>query len=186
MTNFNPRLDRYTAFEGTNIIAEGTRREVHEMLRLEGKDSAIIFEDWTGKQIDFDLAQPYQDAQDEIKPVGPGRPKLGVKAREVTLLPRHWDWLDGQRGGASAHLRQLVEKAMKQNPGRERVKQSQDACCRFLSAVAGNLPNFEEATRALYRKDRDKFSEEMGEWPESVRGYAMFLAHDSFLEPEPA
>lgn len=175
---FDPKSDQFTAFVGTRIVAEGTRQSVHTFLRESHETEALIFEDWSGKQTDFDLSQPFVEPPTYA---GPGRPKLGVKAREVTLLPRHWDWLDNQRGGASARLRELVEKAMKENPTRERIRQAQDSCFRFLSAVAGNLPNYEEASRALTRKDQAAFKEQIETWPEDVRGYATFLAHDAFL-----
>lgn len=177
--SFDPKTNRYTAFVGTQIVTEGTRQNVHKFLRESNEHRALIFEDWTGKQVDFDLSQPFVE-----EPIftGPGRPKLGVKAREVTLLPRHWDWLDTQRGGASARLRELVEGAMKENPTRERIRQAQDSCFRFLSSVAGNLPNYEEASRALTRKDPASFKAQIESWPEDVRGYAAFLAHDAFLD----
>ena len=89
-------------------------------------------------------------------------------AREVTLLPRHWDWLNSQPGGASVALRKLVEEARRTHAGKDRVRQSQEAAYRFMSAVAGNLPGFEEATRALFAANAARFDEEVARWPADV------------------
>ena len=106
---------------------------------------------------------------------GRGRPKLGVVAREVTLMPRHWDWLDGQPGGASVALRKLVEAAKRSNQGRDRVRQAQEAVHRFMWAVAGSLPGFEEASRAFYRKEYQRFDEIIASWPPDVREHTRGL-----------
>jgi hypothetical protein len=113
---------------------------------------------------------------DQETPRGPGRPKLGVVAREVTLLPRHWDWLNSQPGGASVTLRKLVEQARRASEGRDRVRQSQDAANRFMSAIAGDLPGFEEATRALFAANTGRFDECVASWPADVRDHARKLA----------
>ncbi len=102
-------------------------------------------------------------------PRGPGRPRLGVVAREVTLLPRHWDWLNGQPGGASVALRKLVEEARRVNEGRDRLRRSQESAYRFMSAMAGNLPGFEEAARALFASDGVRFELLIRRWPKDVR-----------------
>ncbi len=111
---------------------------------------------------------------------------MGVVAREVTLLPRHWDWLNGQPGGASVALRKLVEEARRANAGRDRVRRAQEAAYRFLSALAGNLPGFEEATRALFASDRTRFQEMVEPWPEDVRDHAKTLANAAFQSPDDA
>jgi len=98
----------------------------------------------------------------------PGRPRLGVVAREVTLLPRHWDWLNTQRGGASAALRRLVDTARKQNHDSYRIRRTQDVAHRFMFAVAGDLPGFEEAARSLYAWDLPRLEEHMADWPRDV------------------
>ena len=90
-------------------------------------------------------------------PRGRGRPKLGVVAREVTLLPRHWDWLNSQSGGASVALRKLVEAARLAGDDKDRTRHAQEAAYRFMTALAGNLPGYEEATRALYAADPARF-----------------------------
>ena len=106
------------------------------------------------------------------------RPKLGVISREVSLLPRHWDWLEQQPNGASAALRKLVDQARKLEPGEQRARLATDAAGRFLSAMAGNLPGYEEATRALYSRDRDRLEELIGEWPQDIRIHVQWLVQD--------
>ena len=110
----------------------------------------------------------------------PGRPKLGVVGREVTLLPRHWDWLNRQPGGASVALRKLVEEARRVNQGKDRIRQSQEAAYRFISAMAGNEPDFEEATRALFARKEERFNDMVDSWPIDVRDHARTLAAAAF------
>ncbi len=107
---------------------------------------------------------------------GPGRPKLGVVAREVTLLPRHWEWLNSQPGGASVALRKLVDDARHTNADKDTIRRSQEAAYRFMSAMAGNLPGFEESTRALFAGNENKFRELIAEWPQDIGQYAQKLA----------
>jgi hypothetical protein len=101
---------------------------------------------------------------------------LGVVAKEVTLLPRHWDWLNLQPGGASVALRKLVEEARRTSGHHDRVRAAQESAYRFMSAVAGNLSGFEEAARALFAYDRRRFSQMIAAWPDDVRDYAVRLA----------
>jgi hypothetical protein len=110
----------------------------------------------------------------------PGRPKLGVVGREVTLLPRHWDWLNSQPGGASVALRKLVDQARKTNEGKDRIRQSQEAAYRFMSSMAGNEPNFEEASRALFAGKQDRFDQMVDTWPIDLRDHAKKLAGPAF------
>ncbi len=110
---------------------------------------------------------------------GAGRPRLGVVAREVTLLPRHWQWLSSQPGGASVALRKLVDEARLANIGKDRVRQSQEAAYRFMSAMAGDAPGFEEAARALFAGDEHRFEQCISVWPEDVRDHAKRLAKDA-------
>ena len=110
------------------------------------------------------------------EPRGRGRPKLGVVAREVTLLPRHWDWLGAQPGGASVALRKLVEAARRDNLAGEQSRRRRDAAYHFMSAMAGDLPGFEEATRALYVNDRKRLRDLIGAWPQDLREHAIRLA----------
>jgi hypothetical protein len=118
-----------------------------------------------------------------VEPVekrGPGRPKLGVTAREVTLLPRHWDWLASQPGGASVALRKLVENALREAEGPDRVRRSREAAYRFMTAVAGDQPGYEEATRMLFAGDWVVFDAAIKAWPSDVRDYARRLAEGSW------
>jgi uncharacterized protein len=114
---------------------------------------------------------------------GPGRPKLGVVAREVTLLPRHWHWLASQPGGASVALRKLVEHAMRANAGKDRIRASQNAAYRFMSVMAGNRPGFEEAARALFAGDAEKFNRLADAWPTDIQELAKKLAADALRGP---
>lgn len=131
---------------------------------------------------DSSLADAAPTAQPAVAPAprSPGRPKLGVVAREVTLLPRHWEWLAQQPGGASVTLRKLVEQARKQGSTAERARTARDATYRFAVAIAGNEPGFEEAMRALYAGDRTAFDARTDAWPPDVRDYARKTAADAF------
>src|SRR5579863_6549713 len=113
---------------------------------------------------------------DASAPRGRGRPKLGVVAREVTLLPRHWDWLASQPGGASVALRKLVEEARRANGDRDRHRAARDAAYHFMSAMAGNFNGFEEASRALFADDRGRFGELIAAWPDDIRDHIVALA----------
>jgi hypothetical protein len=161
----------------------------------------LIFDDVTGEQIELDFRGTADDVRkrlaqttsagaltdasavpDKEAPRGPGRPKLGVVAREVTLLPRHWDWLNSQPGGASVALRKLVEEARRVNQGKDRLRRAQEAAYRFLSALAGNLPGFEEATRALFAGNPERFDQMVEGWPADIRDHARKLAAVAFQE----
>ena len=178
----------YTAFIGTDLLASGELDEVLPALkcRFDLDPGALIltFEDRTGKQVDFDLRGTLPDvlARYRLLPtrVGPGRPKLGVVAREVSLLPRHWDWLEQQPSGASAAIRRLVDEARKRNPGEQRTRSSIEAAGRFLSAMAGNLPGYEEASRALYARNAERFDELVRDWPKDIRLHAQRLVRAAF------
>jgi hypothetical protein len=157
-----------SAFLDNRKIASGEPAEVlvkmRELLAADPGARALVFDDETGELVDFDAP-----------PKKPGRPKLGVVAREVTLLPRHWEWLADQPGGASVALRKLVEHARKANAGVDRRRRAQEAAYRFLSAMAGDEPGFEEATRALFAGRREDFEANMALWPEDVREHARKL-----------
>lgn len=179
---------RFTAFDGDRRLAAGSRTELVAAInaRLSDQPDAtiLIFDDATGAQVDLDLrerAESPRSGGGETR--GPGRPKLGVVAREVTLLPRHWEWLAKQPGGASVTLRKLVEEARRANPSAADSRDAQECAYRFMSAMAGNLPGFEEATRALFAKDRKRFEKLIAEWPRSIRDYADMLAVRAFEAP---
>jgi uncharacterized protein len=169
------------AFNGHRRIAAGPLHEVAAAVKIATEDGAagpvLIFDDATGRVVDLD---PRGTAEEE--PRGRGRPKLGVVAREVTLLPRHWDWLSTQPGGASVALRKLVEQARKASGDSDRRRAAQEAAYRFMSAIGGDLPGFEEASRALFAYDRRRFGDLIAGWPEDVRDHAIKLAF-SDLEP---
>lgn len=197
-----------TAFASARRIASGDLADValavKAALAEEPARPVLTFDDATGAVIDLDLrgsaaevvarllaraqaADPVPDAKEETAPArGRGRPKLGVVAREVTLLPRHWDWLAAQRGGASHALRRLVEAARRADGGRSRSRAAQEAAYRFMTAMAGDLPGFEEASRALFAGDRDRFAEHSAAWPADIRAHARKLAWEPPPEaPEP-
>jgi uncharacterized protein len=167
----------YTAFHGVQRLAGAATAEgLTRVLKSRPQGEILVFDDATGQQIDLDIrGKAAADAAD-AEPRGRGRPRLGVIAKEITLLPRHWDWLNVQPGGASVALRKLVDEARRTSGDRDRVRAAQEAAYRFLSAVAGNLPGFEEATRALFTYDRRRFTELIAGWPEGVRDYAIELA----------
>lgn len=159
-----------TAFVENAIFARGSAEDVAVQLRglppLARSSDVLVFDDESGKQIDL----PVEAVE---APRGRGRPSLGVAAREVTLLPRHWEWLAGQPGGASATLRRLIEDARKR--GRS-ARECLDAAYRFLTVMAGDRPGYEEAMRALYAGDRARFDELAADWPEPVRAHGSALA----------
>lgn len=166
----------YTAFHGMRRLASAaTPQGLSQALAGEPQGTVLVFDDSTGQQIDLDLREKPAETP-EAEPRGRGRPKLGVIAKEVTLLPRHWDWLGVQPGGASVALRKLVEEARRASGDADRVRAAQEAAYRFMSALGGNLPEFEEATRALFAHNRRRFTELIAAWPEDVRDYAIGLA----------
>lgn len=192
-----------TAFEGFRRIASGEFAQVvlkTKQLIDKGQQAPIlIFDGVSSEQIEVDFRGTTEDVLKRLKamtsrgastttpsspgteaPRGPGRPKLGVVAREVTLLPRHWDWLNSQPGGASVALRKLVEEARRVNKSKDHVRRSQEAAYRFMSALAGNLPHFEEATRALFAGKREHFDQQVESWPTDVREHVKKLAAGAF------
>jgi hypothetical protein len=179
------------AFAGEHCIASGDLARVARAARkfaAAGSHKPILaFDAATGEQIDLDLRDTNEDqpsrrstsaarARVEEEPRGPGRPKLGVVAREITLLPRHWDWLASQPGGASVALRKLVQHGMRANAGKDRIRASQNAAYQFMSAMAGNRAGFEEAARALFAGDARSFNRRVDAWPKDVRDLVKKLA----------
>jgi hypothetical protein len=195
------RQTHCTAFRGARCIAAGELADVALKAKaaLDKGAQVMIFDDATSESIEVDFRGSAEDVLQRLAqpdgnqagnqavaegPRGPGRPKLGVVAREITLLPRHWDWLSAQPGGASVALRKLVEEARRANGGKDRVRQSQEAAYRFISVMAGNRPGFEEATRALFAGHRDRFDQLIAPWPKDVRHHARKLAADA-LDAQP-
>lgn len=184
-----------TAFAGMERIATGALAQValaaKNRIDRDGA-SVLIFDDATSNPIEVDFRGTAADVRQRLAaaggdappaeptPRGPGRPKLGVTAREVTLLPRHWDWLNAQPGGASVALRKLVDQARHGHAGRDRVRQAQEVTYRFMSVVAGNLTGYEEAMRALFAGDRSRFMALIEPWPADVRDHIVMLAAPAF------
>jgi uncharacterized protein len=197
----NPQPDvAAIAFDGDRRIAAGGLRDVvraaKDTLTQRKNASILVFDGSTGSPIDIDFRGTIDDvlarlpdiasaaaASDDVVPSaprGPGRPKLGVVAREITLLPRHWDWLAQQTGGASVAIRKLVEEARRTGEDETRVRQAQEAAYRFMSAMAGNAPHYEDAIRALFAGDAPGFEKLIAEWPADVRNHASALAQRAF------
>jgi hypothetical protein len=196
---------RCTAFAGTRRIASGELR--HVALKAQqavnaGEHPVLVFDDRSSQLVEVDLrgssadllrrlaeapaplvAEP-ADSAGPAAPArkGPGRPKLGVVAREVTLLPRHWQWLAAQPGGASVALRKLVEDARRSHAGQDRRRAAQESAYRFMGAMAGNAAGFEDATRALFAGDAAAFEESIAAWPEDVRDHAALLAAEALRQ----
>jgi hypothetical protein len=152
-----------TAFMAGNWVASGSPDEVAQSIQAQLSDhdgTVLVFDDLSGRIVDLDYRG--------TAPRGAGRPKLGVQAREVTLLPRHWEWLSQQPGGASAALRRLVEEA--RGKGRTE-RECRDAAYRFMHAACGDLPGYEEALRALYAARDADLKALTDRWPEDLGRY---------------
>lgn len=179
----------YTVFQGLCKIAQGTPSQVAVFVKdVPQGGEFLVFDDQTGGQVDLDMRGTSEEistkySAEATEPRGRGRPRLGVVAREVTLMPRHWDWLGLQPGGASVALRKLVDEARRKSGDGDRIRAAQEATYRFMSGLAGNLPGFEEASRALFAYDRRRFSDLVATWPADVRDYAIKLA---FADQEPS
>jgi uncharacterized protein len=201
MDEHNPKS--CTAFKDNQRVASGNllqvARKVKEIIDQDKHAAILIFDDNTSEHVEVDFRGTMEEVLEKLeKPMremesadaaldtdqrpqrGPGRPKLGVVAREVTLLPRHWEWLNSQPGGASVALRKLVEEARRVNRAKDKVRHSQEAAYRFMSAMAGNLPEFEEATRALFAGDSERFSSLVASWAIDIRDHALKLAEAAF------
>lgn len=194
---------RCSAFAGPRKLLSGTVGAValaaKAALVSDTHQPILVFDDSSGRVIDLDLRgsdeeivarlskpvpsysgryRPRPTEPDDLAPEsrGRGRPRMGVIAREVTLLPRQWDWLAAQSGGASATLRRLIDEARRMDePGRT-AKLRQEAAYHFMQAMAGNLAGYEEATRALFAGDVAGLAALMAQWPEDIRAHVLFLA----------
>ena len=180
------------AFAGDRLIARGPLGEVLAAIHVASRGGAVLVFDATdGRVMDLDLRGEAADALARLAPApepdtpspekrGPGRPKLGVVPREVTLLPRHWDWLASQPGGASVALRKLVEGALKAAEGPDRARKAREATYRFMTALAGDKPGYEEATRMLFAGDWTAFDAAVDGWPADVREAVLQMAEGSW------
>lgn len=175
-----------TAFSGPRRIAAGdlitVARKVKQVIGHDTQTPVLIFDDATSQPIEIDFRGTVNDVVRRLTPPprGPGRPKLGVVPREVTLLPRHWEWLNSQPGGASVALRKLVDEARRTRAERDAARHAEEATYRFMTALAGDEPGYEEAVRALYARDRARFDELTSPWPKDVREHAHKLAAAAF------
>jgi uncharacterized protein len=195
----------YIAFEGDRRIASGDLREVaraaKQTLDRRNDASILVFDDASTGPIEIDFRGTVEEVLARLPdltsvpvalndapsaPRGPGRPRLGVVAREITLLPRHWDWLAQQPGGASVAIRRLVEEARRTGEDKDRLRQAREAAYRFMSVIAGNKPRYEDAIRALFAADPARFKELIAGWPADVRGHASQLAERAFRRDPPA
>lgn len=168
-----------TAFAGFRRIASGTQAELLARLRDGPIDPLpFVFDDATGERLDLDLRGAGPNAEPHRAPAARsvGRPRLGVVAREVTLLPRHWDWLSRQPGGASVALRKLIDEARRVHADRDGVRAAREASYRFMSAIGGDLAGFEEAARALFAGDSARFDALIAAWPEDVAAHLRKLS----------
>lgn len=190
-----------SAFAGSRRIARGFIGDVAVAARaaLDADETAplLVWDDETSALVELDLRGTVHDVRARYPapppaapaapvespppaPRGPGRPRLGVVAREVTLLPRHWEWLASQPGGASVALRRLVEEARRSNEAADRRRRARESTYRFMAGMAGDAPGFEEATRALFAGDRARFESHVASWPPDVAEHARELARETF------
>ncbi|MCB1032341.1 MAG: DUF2239 family protein [Acidobacteria bacterium] len=206
MTNLPPHLpSQIIAFEGKSLIGRGSTPDVALAMKRAAdrgpRELLLAFDARSSQPVDIDLRGGEEDVLRHVagrlpgsagegaeaagpkKNRGPGRPKLGVVSREVTLLPRHWDWLSEQPGGASVTLRKLVETARRADGARTSIRQAREAVYRFISAMAGDEPGFEEATRSLFAGDATRFAVLVEAWPPDVRDHARRLAKPAFEAP---
>jgi hypothetical protein len=191
----------YIAFEGDRCVASGDLRMVARAAKEtldRRRDTVVLVFDSSSGPVEIDFRGSVDDvlarlpnperavaAEDVAQPAprGPGRPKLGVVAREVTLLPRHWEWLAQQSGGASVALRRLVDEARRANKDKDRVRQAREAAYRFIAAMGENKPHYEEVARALFAGDAERFQAWTAAWPADVRDHARRLAATAFEQP---
>ena len=195
-----------TAFVGDRLLLAGPLLDVSQAVKREveaGTEASVLtFDDATGRVIDIDIRgeQPEFLAHlsrsatrlgapaltggiatpavaEPVRQRGRGRPKLGVIGREVTLLPRHWEWLNAQPGGASVALRRLVDEARRASAPAQDARLAQERAYRVMSALAGDRPGYEEALRALFAGDRARLEEQISGWPDDIRRYTLRLAY---------
>ena len=170
-----------TVFAGARLAGRGDLITVARAAHASRGEQPVVFDDTTGCTVELDLRGSVEDVLARLSPSSPpakptrGRPKLGVTAREVTLLPRHWEWLATQPGGASAALRRLVDQARRETGSTDAVRQAQEAAYRVMTTLAGDLPGYEEATRALFARDRARFDQLTAAWPADIGDYVRSL-----------
>lgn len=175
----------YTGFAGYRLVGKGDLLKVLRMCKRKFDDGCreriVIYDDMSGETYDFELNGTVEEVERRLKehpmlksrieeegPKVQGRPKLGVVSREITLLPRHWEWIGEQSGGASAVIRRLIDAERKRGRSGQDYKKQQAATHRFMWDIAGNFDNFEEASRLLYRGDYKGLEEIIVTWPEDI------------------
>ncbi len=177
----------YSVFAGPRHIITGDLQTVlvrtKEFLERSDDPNVLVFDDESGRQVEFDFRGSVDEVLAREMPAprsGPGRPKLGVVSREISLLPRHWDWLESQPNGISAALRRLVEEASKREPAKQRARRAREAAGRVMTALAGDLAGFEEALRALYAGDGERFRRLIRKWPADIRAHLARVTEHAF------
>ncbi len=187
----------YTAFEGAKIVSRGLLISVVSNVKRKLTNNAncnvFIFSDLTGKLMDFNFQGTEKEvlkrlevfiedpkSKESNSTSGPGRPKLGVISREISLLPRHWEWLATQSGGASATLRKLIEEEMKKTNSSHSVKFAEERTYKFMTVIGGDFKGYEEAIRALYKKNKENFLANIKEWSPDIRSYVIELVQPIF------
>ncbi len=198
-------MDQYIAFDGPRLVGIGSLEAVARAAKAHADTGVpvqlLVFDCLTSQPIELDLRGTLDDVLMQL-PVaegvestsetsqvpatdatrsGPGRPRLGVVAREITLLPRHWQWLSEQPGGASVTIRKLVEEARGASRERDHRRRAQESAYRFMSAMLGDQPGFEEATRSLFAGDAARFAEYAADWPHDLQNHARRLAAEAFV-----
>lgn len=180
----------HALFEGHQLLARGPLQQVVAEAVARGGVGAdgrplLLLNDGSGETVNLDLRGGLTQVLERLQarlapaPAAPqeaaaprerGRPRLGVVAREVTLLPRHWEWLASQRGGASQALRRLVDEARRREQ-EQGLPTSPEARYKAMSTLAGDLPGFEEASRLLFAGDEAGFARSIAQWPQDLRDY---------------
>ena len=188
--------ETYTTFDGARLVAHGpdlaqVLARTLAALASGPRRSVVLFDDAHGRLTDVDATSTVEEVTavlrpEEVRRAGPGRPKLGVVSREVSLLPRHWEWLGDQPGGASAAIRRLVDAARRRDPGTTEIRAARDAAWRFLSMVAPDVSGAEEVGRALFSGRYDDVRAQVGEsWPPDVRAHFLRLVANAELRARP-
>ena len=166
-------MTSHIAFIGHRRLAAGTLADIAEAVIAAGNDPMpLVFDTQSGAVVDLGPSPVASNVA--VLPRGRGRPSLGVVPREVTLLPRHWEWLASQPGGASVALRRLIDTVRKDAASAQRVRR--DAVYRCMAALAGDLPGFEEAARALFADDAEGFAAQIASWPADVRDHLLAMS----------
>lgn len=184
----------FTVFAGETRLAGGNPADVARAIKavLQGGERRIlrVFRDHDAMPATFDATLDVDAISNALLETrggsgrrGQGRPRLGVFAREVTLLPRHWAWLSAQPGGASVTLRKLVDAAS-HAPFADREERPEAAGLdRFVTAMASMLPWNKEALRAFMLGEEERFVAISENWPADLRDYARQLAGVTVAPP---